>query len=245
MGFRRKTRPGRLALLDRATLALEASLLNRRDGPWAEAPVVDLGIGARPWTTLELAALIAPLQVIGVDISEELVARARSLDTPNVSFVCGSFSLPMRGVRLIRVMNVLRDGPAEAVASAHTQLGESLLDGGLAIEGSCAPDGEVGTAHWLRKTSAGLVREGLVLWMDGSRGAHPMAFRDRLPRDLRGDRKHPVFDALTRWTDALHQLPASSDRLAAAAVSVDRLTPIPIEGGQAFKLEWRPRQLQS
>ena len=243
MGFRRQTRSGRLRLLDRATLALEASLLSRRDGPWAQAPVVDLGIGALPWTTVELAERVAPLQVIGVDISADVVAHARRFETPRVSFVCGSFPLPMRGVRLIRVMNVLRDGPPEAVASAHAQLGEALLEGGLVIEGSCAPEGEVGAAHWLRKTSTGLTREGLVLWLDGRRGAHPMAFRDRLPRDLRGARRHPVFAALATWTDALHQLPPSPDRLTAAAAAVERLTPIPIEGGQAFKLEWPPRPL--
>ena len=244
MGFRRQTRPGRLALLDCVTLALEASLLSRRDGPWAQAPVVDVGIGSLPWTTVELAALVAPLQVIGVDISEDVVARARSFETPDLSFLCGSFSLPVRGVRLIRMMNVLRDGPPEAVASAHAQLGESLLDGGLVIEGSCAPSGEVGTAHWLRKTSTGLQREGLVMWLDGSRGTHPMAFRDRLPRDLRGAQPHPVFDALACWTEALHRLPASPDRLTVAAAAVAGLTPIPINGGQAFKLEWHPRPLQ-
>ena len=238
MGFRRQTRPGRLALLDRATLAREADLLRRRDGPWERAPVVDIGIGTQPWTTAELAARLAPLSVIGVDISADVVARARGFETPSLSFIRGSFSLPLRGVRLIRVMNVLRDGPPEAVAGAHAQLGESLLDGGLAIEGSCAPSGEVGTAHWLRKTPTGLVREGLVLWLDGTRGAHPMAFRDRLPRDLRGAQPHPVFAALARWTDALHQLPASPGRLTAAAAAVERLTPIPIEGGVAFKLEW-------
>ena len=244
MGFRRQTRPGRLALLDRVTLALEASLLSRRDGLWAQAPVVDIGIGSLPWTTVELAARVAPLQVIGVDDSADVVERARGFETPNVSFMCGSFSLPMRGVRLIRVMNVLRDGPPEAVAPAHALLGASLLDGGLAIEGRCAPSGEVGTAHWLRKTATGLAREGLVMWLDGSRGTHPMAFRDRLPRDLRGARPHPVFDVLARWTDALHRLPASPERLTAAAALVDGLTPIPIEGGQAFKLEWCPRPLQ-
>jgi hypothetical protein len=65
-----------------------------------------------------------------------------------------------------------------------------------------------------------------------------MAFRDRLPRDLRGAQPHPVFAALARWADALHQLPASPGRLTAAAAAVERLTPIPIEGGVAFKLEW-------
>lgn len=240
MGFRRQTRPGRLALLDRVVLALEASLLTRRDGPWAQAPVVDVGIGSRPWTTVELAACVAPVPVIGVDSSADVVARAQRFEAPGVSFVRGSFSLPMRGVRLIRVMNVLRDGPPEAVAIAHTLLGGSLLDGGLVIEGSCAPSGEVGTAHWLRKTSTGLTREGLVMWLDGSRGTHPMAFRDRLPRDLRGAQPHPIFDVLARWTAALHRLPASPDRLAAAAASVEHLTPVPIHGGQAFKLEWPP-----
>lgn len=238
MGYRTRTRPGRLALLDEALLQLEAPLVTCTDGPHGQAPVVDLGIGAHPWTTLELAARIAPVPVIGVDRVEALVARARALNVPGVSFICGSFSLPMRDVRLIRVMNVLRDGPAEGVADAHERLGASLVQGGLLIEGSCAPEGEVGTAHWIRKTEAGLVREGLVLWLTGARGLHPRAFRERLPRDLAGDPGHRVHATLDRWTAALQQHPPTSDRLVAAAGMVEGLSPVPVRGGLAFKLAW-------
>ena len=189
-------------------------------------------------TTLELAACVDPLPVIGVDISPAVIENAQRFEAPNVTFVQGSFTLPVRGARLIRVMNVLRDGPPEAVAGAHAEMGASLLDGGLLIEGSCAPSGEVGAVHWVRKRPAGLVREGLVMWLDGVRGMHPMAFRDRLPRDLRGDRRHPVYGVLARWADALGQLPRSPERLTQAAASIAGLTPIPIAGGLAYKLVW-------
>ena len=238
MGYRTRTRPGRLALLDEVLWQLEAPLLTCTAGPHGQAPVVDLGIGAHPWTTLELAARLAPVPVIGVDRVEALVARARALNVPGVSFICGSFSLPVRNARLIRVMNVLRDGPAKGVADAHERLGASLAQGGLLIEGSCAPEGEVGTAHWIRKTEAGLVREGLVLWLTGARGLHPMAFRERLPRDLAGDPSHRVHATLDRWTVVLQQLPPSSDRLVVAAGMVEALSPVPVRGGLAFKLVW-------
>ncbi|HCH61884.1 MAG TPA: methylase [Deltaproteobacteria bacterium] len=218
--------------------ALEAPLLQRRDGLWASAPVVDVGVGARPWTTVELAACVAPLPVIGVDHSADVLRHARAFETPSLSFVSGSFSLPVQHARLVRVMNVLRDGPPEAVEGLHAQLGRSLLVGGLLIEGSCAPDGAAGTAHWLRKTPTGLVREGLLLWLGGARGLHPMALRERLPRDLLADPGHPIYALLDRWAEAVERLPAGSDRLATAAAFIDRLTPVPIPDGEAYKLAW-------
>ncbi|MEZ4318782.1 MAG: class I SAM-dependent methyltransferase [Myxococcota bacterium] len=215
MGFRRKTRPGRLAQLDHLMLQLAGPLLARTDGEWADAPVVDLGVGARPWTTVELAEAVAPVPVLGLDIAPDVVERAHEHARPGLSFAVGSFDLP-RSARLVRVMNVLRDGWADAVPEAHARIGARVLVGGAVIEGSCGPAGEVGTAHWLRKEPTGLVREGLVLWCDGTRGSAPLQFRDRLPRDLRDARDHAVMAMLHTWMHHYVALGRSPDRFAAS-----------------------------
>lgn len=238
MGYRTRTRPGRLTLLDRVLVALETPLLQRSDGVWAGAPVVDLGIGAQPWTTVELAELLHPLPVVGVDHAEALVEQAQAMAGANLSFVEGSFDLPVREVRLIRAMNVLRDGPADAVDPAHTRLGAALLEGGLLIEGSCAPDGAAGAVHWIRKTGGSLVREGLVMWFSGARGLHPMAVMERLPRDLLDAEEHPIHRVLRRWRAALAEQPPASRRLEAAAEAIVGLRSVPIDGGMAFQLDW-------
>ena len=138
------------------------------------------------------------------------------------------------GVRLVRVMNVLRDGPPDAVRDVHALLGRSLLGGGLLVEGTCSLDGAVGTAHWLRKGPVGLTREGLLLWLDGRRGLHPMAFSERLPRDLQGAAGAPVRAMLRSWSEAVDRLLPTPDRLGRAAEAVGGLRPVPVPGGAAF-----------
>jgi hypothetical protein len=215
MAFRRKTRPGRLAALDALLLRLEADLLAAP----GQAPVVDLGIGAQPWTTLELAAALPGVEVVGVELAADLVAKAQVYARPGLRFVQGSFDLPVGPARVIRVMNVLRDlGPAD-VPDAHRRMGQGLLDGGVIVEGSCGPQGEVGAAHWLRREGEVLRREALVFWLDGSRGDAPLLFRDRLPRDLRGAAGHAVMGLFTRWMDAYGDVAAGPSRLARAAAA--------------------------
>ncbi|HET6351304.1 MAG TPA: hypothetical protein VFG89_04125, partial [Coriobacteriia bacterium] len=60
--------------------------------------VVDLGFGAKPWTTLELAQrwrrVNPQLRVLGLEIDPERVAEARaSADPPAVDFALGGFDL--------------------------------------------------------------------------------------------------------------------------------------------------------
>lgn len=182
------------------------------------SPVVDLGIGAQPWTTLELADAVAPLEVVGVDISAELVEAAREHERPGLRFLVGSFDLPVQA-RLVRCMNVVRDLDPGQVPDAHARIGAGVLEGGVVVEGSCGPEGEAGVAHGLCKRAGRLEREALLFWADGTRGTAPMVFRDRLPRDLRGDRAHPVTALLERWMEAYLELegPGRLERAAAQA----------------------------
>ena len=80
-GLRGRTRPGRLALLDRLLLTRERELLARSDGPFARAVFVDVGLGDAPDTTFESARAfreLAPaLRTLGVDIDPVRVAHAR------------------------------------------------------------------------------------------------------------------------------------------------------------------------
>ncbi len=64
-------------------VAAERRLLLRNDGAFADAAVVDVGMGERPWTTLELGARgargSAGLRVIGVEVDERRALAARRL----------------------------------------------------------------------------------------------------------------------------------------------------------------------
>lgn len=209
-------------------------LLDPEHPAFRRLPVVDLGIGARPWTTVELAEHIEPLEVVGVEIAEELVARAQEHVRPGLRFVRGSFDLPV-AARLVRVMNVLRDLRPHEVPEAHARIGRYVAAGGLVLEGSCGPEGEAGVVHALRKRGDALVREALWFWLDGTRGTAPLVFRDRLPRDLRGDREHPAMELLHRWMEAYLQEPPGPDRLERAARRAD---PHLFALGPGFA--WRP-----
>ena len=77
---RGKTAPNRLRRVDAFIATYDPTLLRRRDGLFAGAPVVDLGYGAEPVTTLQMAARlrqVSPdLPVVGVEIDPERVAKA-------------------------------------------------------------------------------------------------------------------------------------------------------------------------
>lgn len=220
---RRKTRPGRLAGLDALLFRWQPALLDP-DG-YGGAPVADIGLGARPWTTLELADRVAPIDVIGVDIAPAVVERAREHARPGVRFVTGDLSVPTP-CRLVRVLNVLRDLRADAVPAAHARLLDAVVEGGWVVEGSCAPEGEVGVVHALQRQGDTLCRRSLLFWLDGRRGTAPLAFRDRLPQDLRQDRSHAVWILLDAWMTAFRAVDSGADRLARAARAVPHLTPV-------------------
>lgn len=161
---RGKTAPNRLRRVDSFVLLWAPDLLRRSDGPFAEAPFVDLGFGETPTTTLESAArfrrLRPDLRVIGVEIDRDRVAAARSFADARTDFRWGGFNLPLDPgaegrpipARLIRAMNVLRQYDEAAVAGAWARMAEGLAPGGLLIEGTSDPSGGLWTANLLRGT---------------------------------------------------------------------------------------------
>ncbi|MCE9666531.1 methylase [Myxococcus stipitatus] len=214
---RGRTAPGRLRALDAYLCRREREPLSRVDGPWVRAVFVDVGFGEHPWTTLESAeafrALNPELVVIGVELDGERARAAQAHADARTHFREGGFALPLSGdepARLVRAMNLLRQGPPERVPDVHHALSRHLLPSGLVVEGSCDPSGSVLTAHLLRRgmdAAAPPTREALLFQTDFSRGFAPVLFRDWLPRDLRRRVRpgEPIHAFFQEWTEAWRQ----------------------------------------
>jgi len=229
---RGNSRPGRLARLDALLPLLAPELLGD------PGTVVDLGLGAQAWTTLELgdtlAGLNPALTLIGADLDPARVAHAAA-SAPARLWLCCGFDLPVRA-RLVRAVNLLRQYPLDQISDAHARLGRGLEPGGIALVGTTDKTGGRMGLHRLRSTSAGLVREALILATDFSQGFAPLALRDHLPRDLRhrvrpGEPMHAFFQDWTRaWSavrcaDAQASFDASLTALRRTRPGVRRLAP--------------------
>lgn len=114
--------------------------------------VVDLGYGAVPHTTLELAdrlsAVHADLRVVGIEIDPERVAAAQASATERVSFVRGGFEVPLPGNRsadVIRAFNVLRQYDEHEVADIWDRVRSRLSPNGIFLDGTCDEIGRVST----------------------------------------------------------------------------------------------------
>ncbi len=215
---RGRTSRGRLRALDAYLCHRERELLTRRDGPWGRAVFADVGFGEHPWTTLESAeafrALQPELPVIGVELDAERARAAGAHADARTHFRQGGFELPLGAdepARLVRAMNLLRQGPPERVPDVHRTLGRYLLPSGLLVEGSTDPTGAVLTAHLLRRGADGteplLTREALLFHTDFSHGFAPLLFRDWLPRDLRRRVRpgEPIHAFFSEWVAAWEQ----------------------------------------
>ena len=122
--------------------------------------VVDLGFGAAPHTTLELAERLAKIhpdvRVVGIEIDPERVAAALPHATERVSFARGGFEIPLPGDRrpdIVRAFNVLRQYDESEVDDAWARVCSRLAPGGLFIDGTCDEIGRVAT--WVALTPEG------------------------------------------------------------------------------------------
>ena len=134
------TNPNRLRRADRWLLGTPwvAEVL----GKAAEPLVVDLGYGASPVTTVELAQRLRTLrpdvQVIGLELDQERVAGAQSAaDPPRLEFRRGGFELAGLRPVLVRAFNVLRQYTESDAAAAWHKLCSGLAPNGLLIDGTC------------------------------------------------------------------------------------------------------------
>src|SRR5689334_23027102 len=139
------TAPNRLRRVDRWITGTRGHLLRPA---YDEPPlVVDLGFGASPVTTVELATRlqrVAPdVRVVGLEIDAERVAAARSAaDPPRLEFRRGGFELAGLRPVVVRAFNVLRQYPEEQVAAAWRQM---TATGALLVEGTCDELGRIAT----------------------------------------------------------------------------------------------------
>lgn len=161
---RGKTAPNRLRRVDHLIATWDPRLLRRRDGAFADAPFVDLGYGASPVTTIELARRLrrvaSDLPVAGVENDrtrvEDAVRAAMTAGADDIRFLHGGFDLggaaPARG---IRAFNVLRQYEEPDVAPAYRVMATATLPGGLIVEGTSDPTGRVWTAFVVRRVGEG------------------------------------------------------------------------------------------
>lgn len=189
---RGKTAQNRLRRVDSYLLLAERYLVGRRDGRFDRALFVDVGYGAEPFTTLESAERLRRvnpvLPVLGVEIDGERVAAALPYADSHTHFRLGGFNLPLQPrehVRLIRAFNVLRQYEEAAVTEAWRLMGQQLLPGGLLVEGTSDPFGQVWVANLVRKQESGaLVQEGLLFSTNFRQGFAPEQFQPVLPKNF-------------------------------------------------------------
>lgn len=210
---RGKTAANRLRGVDTLILRYDPALLLRSGGTWTDAPVVDLGYGREPMTTVELwrrlRRLSPALPVVGVEIDPARVQAALPYAQSGLTFQLGGFNLPVQA-RLVRAFNVLRQYEPEQVAPAYGQLAAGVLPGGQLVEGTSDPLGRLWVAHVLRRAADDAqpwIREALVFGTNYRGGVEPSDFQPVLPRDLiqrvtPGDPLHAFFAA---WRQAAQE----------------------------------------
>jgi hypothetical protein len=206
---RGKTASNRLRRVDNFLLLYEPSLLTRTDGAFARALFVDLGYGFDARTTLESAARFRranpDLPILGVEIEKERVEAALPYADETTFFRLGGFNLPLKEgerVRLIRAFNVLRQYEEKDFAPAYERLAEYVLPGGLMIEGTSTPYGQIWTANLARKLESGKWNmEALVFSTNFRLGFDLTDFQAVLPKNLIHHvvPGKPIYDFFEAW----------------------------------------------
>jgi hypothetical protein len=190
----------RLRRIDRWIATLP--VLRQTDDPL----VVDLGYGASATTSLELQSRLArvrpDVEVIGIEIDPERVARATEDARPGVSFRLGGFEVPLpagRRATVIRALNVLRQYDESEVPQAWDRMLARLQPGGILVEGTCNEVGRV--CCWVSLDAGGPQSLTISLRLDGL--DKPSIVAERLPkvlihRNVAGERIHEFVLSLDR-----------------------------------------------
>ncbi len=209
---RGKTAANRLRRVDNLVLLYEPSLLTRTDGLFARSFFVDLGYGFDPRTTLESAArfrrMNPELPILGVELDSERVEAALPYADDQTFFRLGGFNLPLKEgehVRFIRAFNVLRQYEEKDFAPAYKRLAQYVLPGGLMIEGTSTPYGQLWTANLARKTESGEWKmESLVFSTNFRLGFDITDFQAVLPKNTihHVTLGEPIYDFFEAWKGA-------------------------------------------
>lgn len=238
------TNPNRLRRVDRWI----AGPCGRALGDAADPLVVDLGYGATPVTTLELAtrlrAIRRDVEVVGIEIDRARVADAQPYAIDGVSFRYGGFELPLGGRApvLVRAMNVLRQYPERDVAGIWAGLCSRLAPGGLLVEGTCDELGRL--AGWVTLDGSGP----RTLTLAARLGSldRPSELAERLPkvlihRNVPGQPIHALLGQLDRaWASAAPYAAFGPRQRWVTAVSALRDQGVPVLHGPT---RWRLGEL--
>jgi len=200
LSTRGTTAANRLRRVDRWIAGTQSARLRDAVDPL----VVDLGFGASPVTTVELAARLADVRkdvrVLGLEIDPDRVAAAEaSADPPRLEFARGGFELAGRRPVLVRALNVLRQYDEAAAATAWTEMCSRLGPGGLLVEGTCDELGR--RACWVALDASGpltITLAARVADLD-----RPSDLAERLPKALihhnvPGEPVHTLLQAFDR-----------------------------------------------
>lgn len=165
--------------------------------------VIDLGYGALPVTTLELAMRLrwvrSDIRVIGLEIEPERVRIGHAAATSGVEFALGGFELADHRPVMVRAFNVLRQYPESAVSEAWTAMRQRLAPGGLIVDGTCDELGR--RCCWVLLDAASVVS--LTLACDPFAIDRPSDLAERLPkvlihRNVAGQPIHALLHAADR-----------------------------------------------
>lgn len=175
------TNPNRLRRMDNWIAATLGATLRAAGDPL----VVDLGYGATPVTTVELAARLgrvrADVRVVGVEIDPDRVAAAQpAQDPPRLTFRRGGFELDGLRPALLRAANVLRQYDEAAARTAWDTMRAQLADGGRIVEGTCDELGRLGS--WVLLDRSGPLS--LTLACKVATLTRPSELAERLPKAL-------------------------------------------------------------
>lgn len=210
------TNPNRLRRVDRWILHAVCPVIRSSDDPL----IVDLGYGASPVTTVELANRLAAhvrpdCRVIGIEIDPVRVSEAQPLSREGLSFQRGGFEVPVAGQPiLIRAFNVLRQYDESDVQSAWSRMLDRVAPQGFLVEGTCDEIGRHSTWIALRP---GLGPVSLSLSAQVDSLDRPSVLAERLPkalihRNVPGERIHTYLEAFDRAWDRASPLKAFSAR---------------------------------
>jgi hypothetical protein len=178
----------------------------------ADPLVIDLGYGALPVTTLELAARLRAVRpdvrVVGLEIHPERVHTARAAvggaRGGPVEFALGGFELAGLRPVLVRAFNVLRQYDVDAVPGAWREMTTRLAPGGLVVDGTCDELGR--RCCWVLLDAGGPLS--LTLACDPFAIEKPSDLAERLPKvlihhNVPGQPVHALLTAADRaWASA-------------------------------------------
>ena len=198
------TNPNRLRRVDRFIATLPVL---KKSNP----VVVDLGYGASPITAIELQDRLTKVnpnvQVVGVEIEKDRVARGKEVERPGLTFLLGGFETPLpagiQSADVIRAFNVLRQYNEDEVEDAWSLMQSRLSDDGVLIEGTCDEIGRL--SSWITVTKQGPTVFTISLHLGSLE--QPSKVAERLPKALihhnvPGERIHTFLEQLDRaWAN--------------------------------------------